>query len=55
MAEECVDGRIDLVAKGCAPYVEWLGQQENPEGKGWATAQNYGYNIVALMLRMEVN
>ncbi|MCR4732901.1 MAG: N-acetylmuramoyl-L-alanine amidase [Lachnospiraceae bacterium] len=31
---------------GTAPYVEWLGQKDNPQGKGWATANNYGYSIV---------
>lgn len=31
----CVDSRYKYVEKGCALYVEWLGQKENPEGKGW--------------------
>ena len=30
--QDCVDTRFDLVARGSAPYVEWLGQQENPNG-----------------------
>ena len=34
----CVDERFKYVTKGCSPYVEWLGQQENPYGKGWATS-----------------
>lgn len=42
----CVDSRYQYVSKGSAPYVEWLGQHENPQGKGWATAVNYGYSIV---------
>ena len=43
----CADDRFDLVTKGCAPYVEWLGQKENPiPGKGWATAEGYGYSII---------
>ncbi len=46
----CVDTRYDYVKKGCAPYVEWLGQKENPEGTGWATAESYGYSIVKLIL-----
>ncbi len=46
----CVDTRYDYVKKGCAPYVEWLGQKENPEGSGWATAESYGYSIVKLIL-----
>lgn len=41
-----VDPRYDLVQKGCAEYVEWLGQKENPKGKGWASGKNYGYNIM---------
>lgn len=41
----CVDPRFHLVKRGTAPYVEWLGQKENPAGYGWATAQNYGYSI----------
>ena len=45
-----VDLRFGLVERGTAPYVEWLGQKENPYGKGWATAKNYGYNIVNLYI-----
>lgn len=45
----CVDERYEFVKKGCAPYVEWLGQQENPSGTGWATSKNYGYNIVDMI------
>ena len=42
----CVDPRYDRVTpKGCAPYVEWLGRNENPYGKGWATSPGYGYSI----------
>ncbi|MCD8132338.1 MAG: N-acetylmuramoyl-L-alanine amidase, partial [Clostridiales bacterium] len=42
---ECVDPRFSLVTRGSAIYVEWLGQQENPNGYGWATAGGYGYSI----------
>ena len=45
----CVDNRFSYVSRGSAPYVEWLGQKENPYGKGWATATNYGYYIVNMM------
>lgn len=41
----CVDPRFSLVTRGTAPFVEWLGIQENPYGKGWATAKNYGYSV----------
>lgn len=47
--EACVDERYTYVKKGCAPYVEWLGQQENPTGNGWATGENYGYDIVEMI------
>lgn len=45
----CVDDRYAYVKKGSAPYVQWLGQQENPEGLGWATGENYGYDIVGMI------
>ena len=41
----CVDPRFKYVTRGCAPYVEWLGIQENPYGKGWASAEKYGFTI----------
>ena len=47
--QECVDDRYEYVKKGSAPYVQWLGQQENPEGLGWATGDNYGYDIVGMI------
>ncbi len=43
----CVDPRFQFVNKGCAPYVEWLGQKENPiPNQGWATDKGYGYSII---------
>ena len=45
----CVDSRFKYVSRGTAPYVEWLGIQENPYHKGWATAKNYGYDIVGMI------
>lgn len=47
--QDCVDDRYEYVKKGSAPYVQWLGQQENPEGLGWATGDNYGYDIVGMI------
>ncbi len=44
--KKCVDSRFAYVKRGNAPYVEWLGINENPAHCGWATAQNYGYSIV---------
>ena len=49
----CVDNRFKLVARGSAPYVEWLGINENPQGKGWATAKNYGYDIVGMVNKLK--
>lgn len=45
----CVDPRFNLVTRNIAPYVEWLGIKENPNGYGWATAKNYGYDIVGMV------
>ena len=45
----CVDPRFNLVTRNTAPYVEWLGNQENPNGHGWASAKNYGYDIVGMV------
>ena len=47
LANLCVDERFKYVTKGCAKYVEWLGQKENPQGLGWATAEGYGNKIRA--------
>ena len=44
-----VDPRFQLVKRGSAKYVEWLGQKENPNGYGWATAEDYGYKILRLI------
>ena len=49
LAQECVDERYEYVTKGSAPYVEWLGKQENPQGQGWATAEKYGDSIVEMI------
>lgn len=53
LTQECVDDRYEYVTKGSAPYVEWLGQKENPKGYGWATDENYGYSIVEMIRVME--
>lgn len=39
---EQIDPRFHYVVRGCAKYWEWLGMQENPEGRGWAGGKNYG-------------
>ena len=45
----CVDPRFKYVVRGCAEYVEWLGQKENPDGKGWAAGAGYGEKIFAIL------
>lgn len=50
LVNECVDPRFSLVARGVAPYVEWLGAADNPKGRGWAVpGAGYGANIVKLL------
>lgn len=44
-----IDPRFNYVTRGCAEYVEWLGQQENPNGKGWAAGAEYGKNILRIL------
>ncbi len=46
LAHSKVDPRFDFVKRGSAQYVEWLGIQENPNGSGWASEENYGYGLV---------
>ena len=45
----CVDPRFNYVTRNTAPYTEWLGIKENPNGHGWASAKNYGYDIVGMV------
>lgn len=50
---ECVDPRFELVPRGSAPYVEWLGAADNPLGRGWAfPGDGYGASIVRLLGRI---
>lgn len=50
LVNTCVDPRFSLVARGSAPYVEWLGAADNPNGKGWAVpGSGYGANVVKLL------
>ncbi|MFI3214438.1 MAG: N-acetylmuramoyl-L-alanine amidase [Eubacteriales bacterium] len=52
LVNECVDPRYKYIVKGCAPYVEHLGIQENPIGKGWAAGSNYGSKILNIYERV---
>lgn len=49
LKKECVDPRFEYVSRGCAPYVEYLGIQENPKGKGWAAGAGYGKRILTIL------
>ena len=47
--QECVDPRFGYVQRGSAPYVEWLGIPDNPNGGGWAGTKGYGASIINLI------
>ncbi|MGN0399503.1 MAG: N-acetylmuramoyl-L-alanine amidase [Blautia sp.] len=49
LVNECVDTRFTYVTRNCAPYVEWLGIQENPDHVGWASSERYGYELVEMI------
>lgn len=53
LVNDCVDPRFSLVARGVAPYVEWLGAADNPQGRGWAVpGDGYGEKIVIMLGRI---
>ncbi len=47
-----IDPRFGYVVRGCAPYVEWLGMQENPTGRGWAAGAGYGNAILRILTQI---
>ena len=49
LVNENIDPRFKYVTRGSAPYVEWLGIQENPQGKGWAAGAGYGAKILNIL------
>ena len=49
LEQNCVDPRFKWVKRNSAPFVEWLGQQENPLGSGWAKGKNYGNKILTVL------
>lgn len=49
LVQEKIDPRFQYVMRGSAPYVEWLGIQENPQGKGWAAGDGYGSKILTIL------
>ena len=50
--EPCVDTRFDMIPRGCAPYVQWLGIKENPYGIGWAGAEHYGDYLMKIIVEV---
>lgn len=52
LKNKCVDPRFKYVTRGCAEYVEWLGQKENPDGRGWAAGAGYGAKIITILNAM---
>ncbi len=50
LVNACVDPRFSLVARGSAPFVEWLGAGDNPNGKGWAVpGKGYGGKVITML------
>lgn len=49
LKNENIDPRFKYVTRGSAPYVEWLGIQENPKGLGWAAGAGYGEKILTIL------
>lgn len=45
----CIAPRFKYVSRGSAEFVEWLGIQENPQGKGWAAGAKYGEKILNIL------
>lgn len=48
----CVDPRFKYVTRGCIPYIEVLGIQENPQRNGWSAGKNYGHQILDILSRI---
>ena len=48
-----LDNRFQYVTRESAPYVEWLGIQENPYGGGWAAGRSYGYKLRSLLAELK--
>lgn len=52
LAYPCVDPRFSYVERGCIPFVEQLGIQENPRKQGWSAGKNYGGQILDILSRI---
>lgn len=50
LVNPCVDPRFALVTRGAAEFAEWLGAEDNPNGKGWAVpGKGYGEAVIKLL------
>ena len=52
LVNPCVDPRFKYVTRGCIPYIEQLGIQENPKRQGWSAGKNYGGQILDILGRI---
>ncbi len=52
LKETCLDTRFKYVARGTAPYLEWLSIPNNPKGTGWASDKDYAQKIHNILKRM---
>lgn len=49
LKQKCVDPRFEYVTRGCIPYIDILGIQENPKRQGWSAGKNYGPQILNIL------
>lgn len=49
LKEKCVDPRFKYVERGCIPFVDVLGIQENPKRQGWSAGAKYGPQILNIL------
>lgn len=49
LKQKCVDPRFEYVPRGCIPYIDILGIQENPKKQGWSAGKNYGPQILNIL------
>lgn len=55
LVNKCIDPRFHYVERGCIPFIDVLGIQENPKRQGWSAGKNYGpqiLNILSNILKM---
>ena len=55
LVNKCIDPRFHYVDRGCIPFIDVLGIQENPKRQGWSAGKNYGpqiLNILSNILKM---